>query len=190
MFRVFRRSRPSGPGRRLSRPAVWQHPCWIARIVASRALQPAAPAQLLELFAKLLELFGRQRPIVGRHLGPDPRSGDDRGIGAAKELAAHGDLEGGASPAPGRVDVADLRRVDLCLRGRRQQERHCDQNDIASRREHRHRARYMISLRRPAILTPSAASGVTWTFSPCGLGNRPSGSIPIFSYMLPIRSHG
>jgi len=48
----------------------------------------------------------------------------------------------------------------------------------------------VISLRRPPIFTPSASVGVTRRGNPCGCGSVPSGSMPISSYRVPIRSHG
>ena len=49
---------------------------------------------------------------------------------------------------------------------------------------------HMISFNRPAMGMPSAVLGVTVNARPSGLGNAPSGSIPINSWMLPIRSQG
>ncbi len=49
---------------------------------------------------------------------------------------------------------------------------------------------HIISFSRPPMVTPSSAVGVTWTVSPWGLGNFPSGSMPSSSYMLAMRSQG
>ena len=84
--------------------------CSAAPLAAASRGRPLL-LQFLELVPQVVDLLLRQRPGVLDHLGLNAGAGDVRVGGAVQILPADRDLERGALPAAGGIDVADVRGV-------------------------------------------------------------------------------
>ena len=138
--------------------------------------------------------------------GFDAGAGDDDVRDAVEELAADGDLEGGALFSARGIDVADVGDELLGEGGGGEGEKQSQSGAgprpaaasqaapprgcFAASRNVNVAATHTISFRRLPVQTPSAGVGVTRAASPMGWGSLASGSRPSRSYMVAMRSAG